>query len=298
MRLKFTRKNQLALLYGAGSLLLIATFGFWFIKTNTDPERVFWRAIERSMSTQGVTIEAEQSEGDATVKQVIRYSLGASNLSHSITTLSQNGTTVQNEMIGTPDTDYYRYLNVATDQTRADGSPIDFSNVIGVWTKSEEGAGQSFAQALLGGSLPVGVLGVPIGNLSEEARDELIRQIQNDHVYEVAFDAVKKERKSSRMLYTYEVSIQPVAYVALIKQFAQTVGLHSLDDVDPGMYEGQQAFKLDVTIDVWANQVVRISDPATGNSQTYSGYDIPVQVRPPKDVISAEEMQKRLSELQ
>lgn len=298
MRLKLSRKSQLVLLYLAGGLLLVATLAFWLFKTYTDPERVFWRTIERGLSTQGVTVQAEQSGDNMEIKQTIRYSLGASNLAHSITTLSQQGTTVQNEMIGTPDTDYYRYLEVTTDQTKADGGPIDFSNVLGVWAKGEDGTGQSFAQAVLGGSLPVGVLGVPLGNLPEDARNDLVRQIRKDNVYQVAFDTVKKERKNGRLQYTYEVGVQPVAYVALVKQFAQTAGLHNFDQVDPSAYEGQQAFRIDITIDVLAGEVVRISDPATGNSQTYSGYGIPVQVRVPTDAISSADLQRRLSELQ
>jgi len=298
MRLKLSRKGQLVLLYAAGSLFLVAVLAFWFYRTNTDPERVFWRTVEHSLSTQGVTIQAEQTDGGTTIQQTIRYSLGATNLAHSITTLSQQGTTVQNEMIGTPDTDYYRYLNVTTDQTRADGSPIDFSNVLGVWAVGEEGTGQSFAQALFGGSLPIGGLGVPIGNLPAETRDSLVAQIRKDNVYHVAFDTVKKERKNGRLQYTYDVSVQPVAYVALMKRFAQAVGLHGLDQLDPQAHEGQPAFKLDITVDVLASQVVQIRAQDTGNSQAYSGYGVPVQVRPPQQAISSAELQQRLSELQ
>lgn len=298
MRLRFSRKGQLALLYIAGSLFLVAALAFWFCKTNTDPERVFWRTIERGLTTQGVTIQTEQSDNGTDIKQTIRYSLGASNLAHSITTLSQQGTTVQNEMIGTPDADYYRYLSVETNQTKADGSPIDFSKVLGVWAGGEEGTGQFFAQALFGGSLPIGGLGVPIGNLSAETRDSLVQQIRKDDVYRVAFDTVKKERKGGRLQYTYEVTVQPVAYVALMKRFAQEVGLHGLDELDPQAYAGQPAFKLDITVDALASQVVRISAQDNGSSQTYSGYGVPVQIRPPEQAISSAELQQLLSELQ
>lgn len=298
MRLKFSRKRLIVLLYVAGGLFFTLAVTLGILRANTNPERVFWRTIERSLSTQGVTIEAEEMEGSASIKQIVRYSLGANNIAHSITTLSDQGTTVQNEIIGTPDVDYYRFLKVATSQTKADGGAIDFSDVIGVWAKSEEGAGQSFAQAVLSGALPAGLLGVPIGNLPAEARHNLIRQIRNDNVYQVAFDAVKKEREGMRLFYTYDVDVQPVAYVALMKQFAQAVGLHDFDQLDPNAYEGQPAIKLTITIDVFASEFVRISDPASGKSLTYSGYGIPVQVRPPKDAITNEEMQKRLSELQ
>lgn len=298
MRLKLSRKGQLALLYIVGGLFLVVAAALWLFKTNTSPERVFWRTIEHSLSTQGVTIQVEQLDDGVEVRQVIRYSLGASNLAHFVTTLSQQGTTVQNETVGTPDADYFRYLKITTDQTRQDGSSIDFSSVLGVWAKGDDGMGEAFSQAVLGGSLPVGIMGVPVGNLPVEARNDLIRQIRRDNVYHVAFDAVKKERKDGRLLYTYDVSVQPVAYLALIKRFSQLVGLHGLDYLDPNVYQGQRPFELEFTIDALAGEVVRISDPATRTSQTYSGHGIPVQVRPPTDAITFEELQQRLSRLQ
>lgn len=228
----------------------------------------------------------------------MQYSLGVSSLARSVTTYSRQGTTVQNEMIGTPTVDYLRYTGIKTDQTRADGSPIDFSKVLGVWAKGGEGDGQFFAQALFGGSLPIGGMGVPIGIVSPESRATLIKQIQNDRVYQISFDKTKKERVRGRLQYVYDVSVQPVAYVALMKSFAQAVGLHGLDQLDPETYEGQQSFKLQMIVDVRAQQVVKITSPDSGGGQIYSGYDIPVQASVPQKTIPGSELQQRLNELQ
>jgi len=296
--LQFFRKKPLVWLYVAGGLLLIAGVVVWCCKINMNPERVFWKTIERGLASQGVTINTEQTGEGVVAKQTIQFSLGASSLTHSLTTLTQTGTTVKNEMIGTPTTDYSRYLSVTTDQKKADGSPIDFSKVINVWAKGEEGTGQVFTQALFGGSLPIGGMGVPIGKVPPEARSGLMQQIRDDNVYDVTFGDVKKERVHGRLQYTYNVSVHPVGYVALMKRFAQEIGLHGLDQLDPKQYEGQAGFKLQVTVDARAQQIVRISAPGTGGSQTYSGYDIPVQVRPPEKAISGGELQQLLSELQ
>lgn len=293
MHRKFLKLSLLAWLYIAGAVLLVAAGALFCYKNNADPERVFWNTIEHGMTTRGVTVGTEPSSGT-----VVRYSLGANNLAHSVTTLTQVGTVVKSEAIGTPLTDYVRYTDIVTDQRKADGSEMDFSHIVGVWTRSQEGAGNFFAQALFGGVLPVGGLGVPLGNLNPEARAELMQQIRSNNVYHIDFSKAKKEWADGRLQYTYDVTVQPVAYVALMKRFAQVVGLHGLDQLDPNTYEGQQSYPLQMTVDAFAKRVVRITDTTSGNVQTYSSYDVPVQVAVPTDTISNQELQRRLQELQ
>lgn len=298
MSLKFFKKNPLIWLYIGGALLLVAAAVVWCFVVSKNPERVFWNTIGNSLSVPGVTVQSEQNNAGVGSKQSIRYSLGADNLSHSVTTLSQTGTTVMNEMIGTPTVDYTRYVDIKTDQKKADGGKLDFSKLLGVWAKGQEGSSQFFSQAVFGASLPVGGMGVPIGNLSPEARDKLIKQIRDDMVYKIDFGKVKKERVSGRLLYTYDTTITPMAYIAMMKQFSSSIGLHALDDLDPKNYQSQKPFKLNITIDVLAGQVVSIASPSSGAKQTYSGYGIPVQIEVPKNAISGTELQKRLSDLQ
>ncbi len=296
--LQFFKKRPLAWLYVGGGVALAAAVGVWCYNASFNAERVFWNTIERGLATRSVTIQADQAAEGSTAKETVRYSLGVDNLAHSFTTLTQGGTTVQTEMIGTASATYSRFLDVKTDQTKTDGTPIDFSKLVGIWSEVDGVGGQFFAQTLLGVSLPVGGTGVPIGELPAQKRATLMKQIRDDHVYQVAFDKVKKERVNGRMHYTYDVSLQPVAYMALMKHFAQGLGLHDLDQLDPKAYEGQPSLSLQMTIDVNAQQIVRVSDPNRGGSQTYSGYGIPVQVTPPQNAISGAELQQMLSQLQ
>lgn len=298
MNLKISKKSPLLWLYAGGALLLLVAVWFWCAKVSTDPERVFWATIERGLATQAVTTQATQSNQGTKAEQTIRYSLGAQNLSHSLTKLSQQGTTVVNEMIGTPTVDYTRYVDIKTDQKKADGSVLDTSKLLGVWAKGQEGSNQFFTQAVFGASLPIGGMGVPIANLQPEARAKLVKQIRDDSVYQVSFNKTKKERVGGRLQYTYEATIQPVAYVALMKQFSSDLGLHGLDRLDPANYKGQKPFKLQITVDVRSRHVVRITAPETGNHQTYTSYDVPVQIEIPKKTITGAELQQLLSSLQ
>lgn len=298
MSLKFLKKSPLFWLYAGGAVLLVAAAFVWCFMVNKSPEKVFWSTIENGLTSHGVTVQSEQANASVSNKQTIRFSFGAENLSHSITTLSQPGTTVVNEMLGTTTVDYTRYLSIETDQKKANGSDIDFSKLIGVWAKGPTGSNQFFNQAVFGASLPVGGMGVPIGNLPPEARGKLIKQIRDDMVYQIDFAKVKKERSGGRLLYTYDATIEPSAYVSMMKSFSGSVGLHGLDQLDPENYRGQQPFKLKITVDARARQVIQITAEQNNSKQTYTGYGIPVQIDPPKNIISGAELQKRLQDLQ
>lgn len=298
MTLKISKKSPLTWLYAGGVLLLLVAAWLWCFKLSVDPERVFWETVERSLATRGVTISSEQENNGTTAKQHIRFSLGAENLSHTFTTLSQKGTVVKSETLGTPTRDYTRYIDIKTDQKKSDGKAMDFSKILGVWAGGQEGSGQMFTQAVFGAALPVGGMGVPFGNLAPEARAGIIKQIKDDVVYQVAFDKTQKKKVKGRMHYTYKATLQPVAYVALMKRFSQSIGLHGLDQVDPADYKGQKPFSLEITIDARAKQVVAIKAADSGKVQTYSGHDLPVQIDSPKKTITGAELQKRLSSLQ
>lgn len=279
-------------------MLAIIAAVLWCVKLSINPERVFWATIEHSLSTHGVTVQAEQDNNGTTINQTIQYSMGANNISHAVTTLSQQGTTVTNETIGTTALDYTRYVSIKTDQKKADGSPLDVSKVEGVWAKGAGGSGQFFAQSVFGSSLPAGGLGVPVGNLSPEARAKLLRLIQSENVYQVEFSKTKKERVGGRLLYTYEATLQPVAYLTFLKEFAKSVGLHDLDQLDPSTYKSQKPFKVTITVDVRAKNVIALASSDTGAKQTYSAHDVPASVDLPKQAISGAELQKLLADLQ
>jgi hypothetical protein len=298
MTVKISKKSPLTWLYGAGIVLLAAAAWIWCFKVSIAPERVFWTTINRGLTAHGITIQAEQDSNGTHVKQTIRSSLGGDNLSQTITTLSQAGTKVTNETLGTPDADYTRYRSFKTDQKRADGGKLNFSKVLNVWAKGQQGSAQFFQQAVFGASLPIGGMGVPIGHLSPENRSKLVKQVRDDVVYQVDFKKVKKAHVHGRLQYTYTASVQTVAYVAMMKQFSQSIGLHGLDQLDPADYKGQKPFTLQITVDARAQQVVSIFSPDSKAKQTYLNYDVPVRVEVPKKTISSAELQKRLSNLQ
>lgn len=296
MSLRILKRKPLFFVYLIGLVLLLTAGWLWWNKLSTNPERVFWGMINQSLSTSGVTVQATQGKGDNTVHQTIQFSLGGENTSHSITTLTQNGTTVQDEMIGTPKADYTRYVSIKTDQKGANGKPLDFSKIVGVWAKREGGV-QFFSQDVLGTGLPLGGVAVPVANLSPELRAKLVAQIRDQKVYDTSFKDVKKIHQGGRLMYVYTVKVQPILYAGMMKSFAKDVGIHDLDALDPNSFATQTAFTMQLTVDVHAQQLVSAEAGSTSVKQTYMSYDVPMALVLPTQTITAEELQKRLSEL-
>jgi hypothetical protein len=292
-------------LYALGIAILLVSAWLWWTMVHLSPERVFWGMVENSLSTRGVTIETTQSSEQSKARQLVQMELGPTGRAHSLTTLVQGNTEINTEIIGTRDADYTRYRAIKTDQKNAAGKPLDISKVLNLWSRSDDIAQsatqssghQLLAQAVLGIGLPVGAVPVPIGEVTPKQRQNMLQQIRDQGVYEITFGDAKKERKDGRLLYTYDVKIQTILYVRLMKDFAKNLGLSELDQVDPNSYQSAQPLEVKLTVDAHSRQLVGVDNGMAGYKQAYSGYGLPINVDLPKDPISSSELQQRLTEL-
>lgn len=289
--------------YLAGIVVLLITLCVWWTKVFMSSERVFWGMIQNSLSTSGYTLDISQDSSQGSVRQLVQVDLsGKSDQAHMISSVKQPGTTIETEIIGTRDADFARYRNIDTDQKGANGKAINLSKVENVWSKSTSadadsasGGNQLLAQSLLG--IPFGTFPVPVGQVSSKARDQLLKQIREQDVYEVSFKDVKREKRNGRQVYVYEVKIQTILYVRMMKNFAKDLGLHELDEVDPNSYQGAQPLSFTLVVEPLSRQLVAVENGQQGFKQEYSGYGLPLNVKLPKDAITSAELQKRLSEL-
>lgn len=293
-------------LYVGGVVVLLLTGYLWWSRVYLSPQRVFWGMVSNSWSTNGVTIETSQESQQASIKQLVQVALGTTNRAHSLTTLTQGNTVVKTEIIGTEDADYTRYRSIKTDQKNSQGKPLDTSKVVGVWAKSDnsqqtatQASGhQLFSQAVLGVGLPVGSVPVPIGDLSNQQRQDLLELARGENVYQPSFKGgdVQKQHKNGHLLYTYTTKIQTITYIDLMKRFAKDVGLHDLDQVDPNTYRSAQPMQVKLTVDAYSRQLVGV-DTGQGYQQKYEAYGLPLNIGLPKNPVTTQELQTRLSQL-
>ncbi len=286
-----------ARLIAVGAIVLVIGLGALGAKMYTDPQRVFNAMLRDSLASSSVTVQATQVSTGATAKQTIQYTLGAQNMSHALTTITQGKTVVVDETIGTQAADYTRYASITTDQKAKSGKPLDVSKVVGVWAKND--AHQIFSQTVLGTGLPIGGMVIPIGAISPEKRSSLLEQIAKDNVYNIVYKDVTHSTKGGRLQYTYDASVNPVGYVRLMRTFAQDIGIHDLDQLNPNSYASQQTLHVKLTVDAYSHHLVTAALTEGGTyTQSYSSYDIPVGISLPSRTISTTVLQQRLNAMQ
>lgn len=285
--------------YPAGTALLLICSIVWWFTVYIGPKHVFWSMINNSLATSSVVTQTTQTSGTDQLKQIIHIDTAAADKARSLTSLKQGKTEIRTEIIGTKDADYTRYVSIKSD-TKTDTSALQ-----NIWAKSDDTAQtttqasghQLYAQATLGIGLPLGSVPVPVGNLTGQQRETLYDSIRTQNIYTPDFSKVKKERKDGRLLYTYDVKIQTVLYVGMMKTFAKALGLHELDAASPNSYQDTPALTASLTVDALSHQLVRVNFANLGYSQVYGSYGLPLDVKIPQQTITNVELQKRLTTL-
>jgi hypothetical protein len=281
----------------AGLVLLIASTGVWWVLVRNHPRRVFEAMLINNLRTSSVTRTIYQQSGLQTMEQTVHFQNQPSPVANSVTDLRQTGTVnanVRTETIGTPTTDYVRYLSIETDQASQDGQPLDYSDAENVWGVSETGDEQALAE--LYGDSALGV--IPFGNLGKAERDNLLRLIKEENVYEINYDTVERFSEAGRQYYRYSVSVNPEAYITMLKQFAARVGLTQLEGIDPAQFSGSPALNFGITIDLLTQRLTSMTTATRDREETYSGYGVVKDVRLPEETISVEELQTRVQQVQ
>lgn len=283
-------------------MVLVVAFGFWWTKVYLSPYNVYWGMLENNLSTTGVSKHITQTSGGTQLDQTLASTFGTQNAVHAVTTLKSAKSTVKTETISTPTRDSVRYTDIATMQKTAAGKPFDFSAILGKWAASDlQNTSNTSSATGLFAQTALGVLGgnlLPQGNISADQRKDLLKRLHNEVVFDTSYTDIKKTKQNSRPIYTYTVSIQPVAYVGFEKAFAQYLGLKVLDGVDPNKYQGESAIKVTVSVDAWSHQLTAISFPGQNHQEHYSSYGVAAPLSTPNATITGRELQQLLSKIQ
>lgn len=268
---------------------------YYYRNTYSDPRRVFNAMLENSLRTSSVTKQVAQNSEDQTLDQTVRLQVGGDHIAQGMTKLTQSGLATANvmtESIGTPTSDFVRYRSIQTDQKNEAGEDLDFSQIIGVWGRTENAESTS---GELYNELVLGV--IPIGNLSQKDRAELLNLMTELDVYKVEFENVKTTTFDGRIAYQYPVKVLPQAYVTMLKTYAEKVGLTHLEEINPQNYANAEAIEFTVTVDVLTRRLAGI-EYGSGRQEQYTAYGTKSEVELPTDTVSIEELQSRLQNIE
>ena len=281
----------------AVALFGVTSWAWWhYIRSN--PERTFYAALENSLRARGVSRTVRQVAGSQELEQKVQLNLTTDHMVKSETSISQSGTVdakVKTETISTPDAQYVRYTEIKTNEKNSKGEDVDFSELINVWGVSEATSPNQSTSELYGES----VLGViPVGNLNADERINLMNSIRENNIYEFDNSKVEKSLEDGRPIYTYNITVAPEQYVAMLKQFASDIGLTSLENVDPAQYKDSPPLDFKVRVDVWSQSIVGIEYSGGARKEALNSYGIYTTVDEPMETIPLQDLQVKLQEIQ
>jgi len=252
---KLDNKSSNNRLFIIGGIILLAVgVGLWFNSIYLNPTNIFWDSLSNDLSTVGFTKEINNSTSQTSVKQVVQIVLCGNSYAHSITTLTQSGTTVVTEEINSPDSEYVRYLNIASNNK---DNKI-YAPVLNLWgyQNSTRASGaqstRTFYQTIFG------IL--PFGNLTPEQRDNLIGIAKQQNVYSVNSKDVTHETIAGKKVDTLTVNVNLQGYIKLMKTFAGYVGFKGLDGIDPSQYSSQKPVAVKISIEPVSRNLVQIDN--------------------------------------
>lgn len=289
---------QAAVVFGV--LILGAGVFLWWNVLYTDHQNTFEGVLHETLRTHSVTRVVQQEAGLQSLEQVSRLQFGEQAAVFGETVVRQSGegtaAEVVTEEIGTPQRDYVRYASIDTQERDSDGEVLDFSDAVGVWGVSDvqEGVpegGESFSEAVLGV--------IPFGKVSSTDRRELVDLALSTNAYDVDYQGVDEYTENGRLVYEYDVTLQPEPYVGYMQKVAEAVGLTQLRDVDPASFRNVQPITFTLRVDVFSRQINEIVfNVQQDRKETVRGYGILSQVDIPTDPISASELQQRIQAVQ
>lgn len=299
----FQRKYLPHWLFLSGFILLLISAFVWWTQVYENPYNVYWDMLANNLATVSDTAHLVDNSNGTRLDQYIGQQFGPNAMAYGQTTLSTATSTVKNESVGTLTADYIRYLSIHTSQKTASGKSFNFSRVLGKWAKtpisnvaaSSVSSPPFFSQTELG--LGGGNL-LPIADLSLAQRQFLISQLHQNDIFSTSFNNIQKGYVNGQPVYTYTVTVEPVAYVTFEKQFAADLGLHTLDNIDPNNYQGQQPIQVKLSVNIHSHHIAEVNFVGTQHQEFYSSFGVPLNVSVPVATMSSQALQKLITQTQ
>jgi len=271
-------------------LLLVGSGALWWKTVSSDPQQVFNDMLSRSLSSSSAQRRISQDSSQGSVDQQVLVSFGPEVAAHTKSKLTQADQTggsnsVTTETIGTKQADYVRY--VAVDAPSQADTARSIEKLLGTWGKREKSAerGVSFLDEAI-------FVIVPAGDLSGSQRQQLLGFIENEEVYK--YSKATRSTKDGRLVYEYEIDLQPEKLVKVLAEYARISGLGNQEQLNPESYAGSPPIKITATVDILSRQLTKLSYADSERVEYFFGRNLKRAIAEPADTISVDELQKRL----
>ncbi|HYF97256.1 MAG TPA: hypothetical protein VD947_04450 [Patescibacteria group bacterium] len=290
---KKTNSTRLAInLLVLGCVILVGVTGWlWWAKIVVNPDRVLNDTISNNLRTKSITKHVSQSGPEGGVEQTAYLSFFPPDINAQTKTILSQGSgsktaSITTDTIGTKTADYVRYSDVAG----AEGLPgaERLNDLLGVWAKRQSNPANGEQLTFLNETIFNVML---FGDLDNEQKTKLEELIYKSNLYQ--YSSAEKRLENKRLVYVYDVSINPEDLVTVIQEYVRLTGVADADQFDPAQYKGVPPVKVQLTIDVFSRQLQKI-EYSTGRVETYSGQNLFRPDNIPEQTIPIDELQKKL----
>lgn len=267
-------KSTSFLLTLGGVILLFFAIWLNWTQVHENSYNVFWGMLGNNLSTTSVSKTVNESGSNGDVVQNVSMNYGLHNDVYISTLIKSANATVKTAGIGTTDTNYQKYVSVKATPGSTAKLP-DFTQSIGKWVK--QATGGSSGQPSLFSQVALGLEGgnvLPMASLTSDQRVKLLDYLHSNTVFQTDYSKVQKHSENGRPVYTYNVTVEPVAYVGLEKQFAEYLNIKDLDKVDPNNYESSKPLNLKLSVDAHSQRLVKTDYVGAKHTEEFSDYGI------------------------
>jgi hypothetical protein len=278
------------------AIVILAIAGTaWWRHVYNSPRRVFEGMLRNNLSTASVTRSSLSNDQSEPVQKDEQLSFVPPISSRTLVTIDQksagDATKVRTESVGTLTNDYSRYLTINTSQKGTTGKPLDYQKIIGLWGRSDAASGtpQYFQQASLGI--------IPFANLAPETRDDVVAAMLNKKVFTVNYAAVHPKKLNHKSALVIPVTINPVAYIGVLKTIVKAGGMGNTDALRAEDYQDSQPISVNLTVDKLSRQLMEVEYASTGQKEEYSAYGLTTPTALPDRTISLDDLQQRIQEV-
>ncbi len=292
----FSGRQVSAVVLVVGLIAGVLAIGWnWWNHSSLDPKAVFWGALQNNLATPGVTVTQSATASGTTTAQSNQFDFGPNKRAKTITTFSQDDAQVRTLELSTPTGDFTKYITIQPGKAQVQNAAA-IKQVLNIWANTtaagankDPSVPSTFPTVLL-------TLAVPFGGFTPVNQQALLTEMKTRQVYTPDLTSVQKAHVAGHLQYTYKVTMQPILYVQLMKDYATFMGMHELANVDPNSYATTTVTAMTWTVDARSRQLTSISYES--HTEKYSGFGLPITDQPPTKTISGTDLQQRVSALQ
>lgn len=286
-------------LFALGTLIFLGGLFAWYQYVHKSAYGVFWDTIDNNLNIFGVTRHIEQDANGAKFNQKLQMSLGAENIARGLTTITQpaeNGgtTTVVTETLGTPTSNYARYLDVSVQAADKAAAQPDISSIKNQWSREVLITGAQQNQSVFAEGL---FSSIPFAYLSQPQRQELVQFMKDNDVYTVDYRGARVVNRAGKQAYEYSVIVNIKGYIETLKKIDEMMGLKQLASVDPAAYDGSEPAQLAVVSSIDGRQLLEVTYTGTTRVEKYSSYGAHLNIDLPRTDLLRSELEKKIQSI-